>query len=68
MRRKCTRCRLERCFAMGMRKDFILTEGEKQRRRKRLDENQNLTSQHVSNSESVPQAIDEIGHVSYFFA
>jgi hypothetical protein len=53
---------------MGMRKDFILTEGEKQRRRKRLDENQNLTSQHVSNSESVPQAIDEIGHVSYFFA
>ena len=31
--RKCYRCRLERCFAMGMRKDLILSQQEIQRRR-----------------------------------
>jgi len=31
--RKCQKCRLDRCFAMEMRKDFILSEEEKQRRK-----------------------------------
>ena len=31
--RKCFRCRLERCFTMGMRKDFILNQEEIQRRK-----------------------------------
>ncbi len=66
MRRKCTRCRLERCFAMGMKKDFILSEEEKQRRKKRLNENRNLASQRLPNSESVSQAMDEeIDSVSF---
>ena len=40
IRRKCTRCRLERCFTVGMKKEFILTEEEKQNRKKRSDQNQ----------------------------
>ena len=73
MRRKCTKCRLKRCFTTGMRKDFILSEEEKQRRRKRLEENRNTSSKEVptsssnplSNSESVSQAFDEINRVSF---
>lgn len=33
-RRKCTRCRLEKCFSVGMKKEFILTDEQKQRRKK----------------------------------
>ncbi|UJR16570.1 hypothetical protein I4U23_003471 [Adineta vaga] len=43
--RKCPRCRLDRCFSVGMRKDFILSEEEKQRRKKRLEENRSATAQ-----------------------
>jgi hypothetical protein len=65
---------------MGMRKDFILTEEEKQRRRTRLEENRNLSSKRLSTSESayssasscplsnpdgVIETFDEIDHVSF---
>ena len=49
---KCQKCRLERCFAAGMRKDFLQTEEQKQKRRKALEENRNLTSQRLLTSES----------------
>lgn len=52
MRRKCQRCRLDRCFAMGMRKDFILSEEEKEQRRKRIEENRNMASKSLSTTES----------------
>ncbi len=52
-RRKCQKCRLDRCFSMGMRKDFILSEEERQRRKQRLEENRNLTSQRLSTSETI---------------
>ncbi|CAF1095278.1 unnamed protein product [Rotaria sordida] len=52
MRRKCPRCRLNRCFTMGMRKDFILSEEEKERRKKRLEENRKISSNRLSISES----------------
>ena len=75
MRRKCPKCRLERCLAAGMRKDFILSDEEIQRRRRRLEENRNLTSQRlsisestiqsVSNSESLSSPSDEIDRVSF---
>ncbi len=51
-RRKCQKCRLDRCFSMGMRKDFIISEEEKQRRRECLEENRMITSQRLSTSES----------------
>jgi hypothetical protein len=63
-----------------MRKDFILSEEEKQRRKKRIEENRNMTSQRLSisestasstisnplsNSESRSPAFDEIDRVSF---
>lgn len=83
MRRKCPKCRLERCFAMGMNKDFIVSNEEKERRRKRLEENRNrvLQSSMTSNSTSstsilqpsstinpIPTKIDEIDQVISFLA
>ncbi len=71
--RKCQRCRLEKCFSNGMRKDFILTEEEKQRRRKRLEENRQLSNDQPSfpesmsfqNNQFVSEPIDEIDRVSF---
>lgn len=42
-RRKCQQCRLKRCFAMGMKTDYFISEEEKQRRRKRLVDNLHLS-------------------------
>jgi hypothetical protein len=65
-----------------MRKDFIQTEEEKQRRRVRLEENRNLTSKRLSTSESTNSSttsnslstsessssmLDEIDYVTLFF-
>jgi hypothetical protein len=62
---------------MGMRKDFILSEEAKQRRKKRLEENRNNSSKpsptsestngshRLSNSEFTSPAFDEIDHVSF---
>ncbi|CAF0907329.1 unnamed protein product [Adineta ricciae] len=61
--RKCPRCRLDRCFAVGMRKDFILSEEEKQRRKKRLEENRSATEKHNSSPPSIPaneEPLDDI--------
>ncbi|CAF1593550.1 unnamed protein product [Rotaria sp. Silwood1] len=78
MRRKCQRCRLNRCFTMGMRKDFILSDEEKERRKKRLEENRNISSKRSStsdsnnslsstsissNSQSFSQTFDDIDHL-----
>ncbi|XP_046542466.1 nuclear hormone receptor HR96-like isoform X2 [Haliotis rubra] len=38
-RRFCKRCRLRKCFEIGMRKEYILTEEEKMRKRARIEEN-----------------------------
>ncbi|UJR16571.1 hypothetical protein I4U23_003472 [Adineta vaga] len=62
-RRKCSRCRLDRCFAVGMRKDFILTEEEKQRRRELIEENRSLTSKRSSSTStaiSTSEPLDDI--------
>jgi len=38
-RRFCKRCRLRKCFEIGMRKEYILTDEEKMRKRQRIDDN-----------------------------
>ncbi len=80
-RRKCQKCRLERCFTTGMRKDFLRNEEEKQQRKKHLEENRKIsstrsstsdstnsssTAQPISNSESILETSDEIDRVSFF--
>lgn len=65
-RRKCKKCRLHRCFAMGMRKDFLLSEEEKQRRKRRLKEYRNTTLQCVSNAESIPPTFENNDHVNFY--
>ncbi|KAJ8317588.1 hypothetical protein KUTeg_005492 [Tegillarca granosa] len=41
-RRFCKRCRLRKCFEIGMRKEYILTEEEKVRKRQRIEENRKM--------------------------
>jgi hypothetical protein len=68
---------------MGMRKDFIHSEEERQQRKKRLEENRTMTSQRLlsisesinslsssnrsSNSESLSPTFDDLDHVSFYF-
>ncbi len=73
-RRRCLRCRLDRCFAAGMRKDFMFTDEEKQRREKlntplkdsSISESAN-SSELLSNSGSLAETLDEIDRVSASF-
>jgi len=66
---------------MGMRKDFLLTEEEKQRKKKRLEENKNISSKRLSTPESTnsssrllshsavrSKTTNEIDHVSFYFS
>ncbi len=73
---------MDRCFAVGMRKDFIVSEQEKQQKKKRLEENRNISlkrlaksestksalSQPLVNSESLSLTLDEVDRVSCSFS
>lgn len=38
-RRFCQKCRLEKCFTIGMRKDYIMSEEDKVEKRKKIEQN-----------------------------
>ena len=66
MPRKCQKCRLEQCLTQGMRKDFLLTEEQKEQRRKHLEDNRNNTLQRLSTIQSSndPQTTTNIDPIS----
>ena len=63
---RCRKCRLERCFTMGMRKDFILSDEQKQRRKQRLELNRNLATQSTTTQQTTTtdQQIDKVNYLS----
>ncbi|CAF1086921.1 unnamed protein product [Adineta ricciae] len=48
-RKRCKRCRLDKCFRMGMRKEWILSEEEKRRKRNKIEENRQQKKKSDSN-------------------
>jgi len=44
-RKRCKRCRLTKCFKVGMRKEWILTEEEKRLKRRKIERNRLLKEQ-----------------------
>jgi len=51
-RKRCKKCRLDKCFRMGMRKEWILSDEEKQRKRCQIEENRRRKRQHEDTEES----------------
>ncbi|CAF1071484.1 unnamed protein product [Adineta ricciae] len=56
--RRCQKCRLRQCFAVGMKKYYFVTSEEKERRRKQLEENLNQTRACKSSILHMPDDID----------
>ncbi|KAL8571367.1 hypothetical protein ACOMHN_038150 [Nucella lapillus] len=58
-RRFCKRCRLRKCFEIGMRKEYILTEEEKMRKRMRIEENRSRLKQPATSVDRRFREIDK---------
>ncbi|CAG2170720.1 unnamed protein product [Oppiella nova] len=57
-RRFCSKCRLDKCLAVGMRRDWILNEEEREMKRLRILENKNKKDNSFnSNDESLESLI-----------
>ncbi|XP_047526174.1 nuclear hormone receptor HR96 [Pieris napi] len=52
-RRFCQKCRLEKCFAVGMVKEFIMSDEDKAEKRRKIEENRAKKRQTLEGDESV---------------
>lgn len=59
-RRRCKSCRLKKCFAVGMKKEWILTEEEKQNKKRRIEENRRLR---LSNGNTDGESMNETNFI-----
>lgn len=50
-RRFCQRCRLQKCFKIGMRKEYIMTEEDKLLKRKKVEQNRAKRKTKISSSD-----------------
>jgi hypothetical protein len=50
-RKRCKKCRLDKCFQSGMRKEWILSEAEKKEKKKRIEENRHFKQVHDNDQE-----------------
>jgi len=57
-RRRCKSCRLKKCFAVGMRKEWILTEEEKLNKKRRIEENRRLRLANTNESTNLTEKFD----------
>ncbi|CAF2948268.1 unnamed protein product [Rotaria sp. Silwood2] len=66
-RRRCKSCRLQKCFAVGMRKEWILTEEEKVNKKRRIEENRRLRASnaydHMLSKDSMKKYDSELQNV-----
>ncbi|CAN7987026.1 unnamed protein product [Ixodes hexagonus] len=62
-RRFCQRCRLQKCFSIGMKKECILSESEKQEKRAKIEENR-LKRALGSNGAGIPTAQSPVWSVT----
>ncbi|CAF0793076.1 unnamed protein product [Rotaria sordida] len=58
-RKRCKRCRLAKCFKVGMRKEWILTDEEKTLKRQKIVRNRLIKQQAQVN---LQQQINDLGH------
>uniref|UniRef100_A0A1E1X4I4 Putative nuclear hormone receptor 48 n=1 Tax=Amblyomma aureolatum TaxID=187763 RepID=A0A1E1X4I4_9ACAR len=58
-RRFCQRCRLQKCFAIGMKKECILSEAEKRKKRAKIEENRLKRALHPRPSTQLSEGDDD---------
>ncbi|CAF3726167.1 unnamed protein product [Rotaria sp. Silwood1] len=54
-RKRCKKCRLDKCLQTGMRKEWILTDKEKQEKRIKIEQNRRLKQIHDNDNEHQQQ-------------
>lgn len=54
-RRFCQRCRLQKCFSVGMRKEYIMSEEERLNKRHKIEQNR-ARKRAAASSDDVPGA------------
>nr|ASL70498.1 nuclear receptor [Brachionus rotundiformis] len=55
-RKKCKKCRIVKCFNLGMRRDWIMTEMEREEKRRKIQENRKKKTTDGNVSESMSQS------------
>ncbi len=58
-RKKCKKCRITKCFNLGMRRDWIMTEVEREEKRRKIEENRRKKTTSNPNDQSLDMSNDQ---------